>query len=78
MPETFYNKKKMSFFQRVKIMETMKIAQFTMQIDTKEDIVTINLPSQLKKLYDHINMGIFLIPQNNGTISVDNKIIIHD
>ena len=47
-------------------------------LQPNSDIVTINLPSQLKKLYDHINMGIFLIPQNNGTISVDNKIIIHD
>ena len=47
-------------------------------LQPNSDIVTINLPSQLKKLYDHINMGIFLIPQNNGTISIDNKIIIHD
>ena len=47
-------------------------------LQPNSDIVTINLPRQLKKLYDHINMGIFLIPQNNGTISVDNKIIIHD
>ena len=47
-------------------------------LQPNSDMVTINLPKQLKKSYDHIYMGIFLIPQNNGTISVDNKIIIYD
>ena len=32
----------------------------------------------LKKTYDHINMGIFLIPQNNGNILIENEIKIHD
>jgi uncharacterized protein len=42
------------------------------------DIVTINLPNQLKKTYDHINMGLYLVPQQNGVISKEDKIIIHD
>ena len=42
------------------------------------DIVTINLPNQLKKTYDHINMGIYLLPLQNGVISKNDKIIIHD
>jgi len=42
------------------------------------DIVTINLPNQLKKTYDHINMGLYLVPQQNGVISKQDKIIIHD
>ena len=42
------------------------------------DIVTINLPNELKKIYDHINMGLYLVPQQNGVISKEDKIIIHD
>ena len=42
------------------------------------DIVTINLPNQLKKTYDHINMGIYLVPLQNGIISKNDKIIIYD
>ena len=42
------------------------------------DIVTINLPNELKKTYDHINMGLYLVPQQNGVISKEDKIIIHD
>ena len=42
------------------------------------DIVTINLPNQLKKTYDHINMGIYLVPLQNGVISRNDKIIIYD
>ena len=42
------------------------------------DIVTINLPNQLKKTYDHINMGLYLVPQQNGVISKGDKLIIHD
>lgn len=42
------------------------------------DVVTINLPRQLKNTYDHINMGLYLVPQQNGVISKDDKIIIYD
>ena len=37
----------------------------------------MNLPNLLKKTYDHINMGIFLIPQNNGNIFFDDEIKIN-
>ena len=42
------------------------------------DIVTINLPSKLKKTFDHINMGLYLVPQQNGMVSKGDKIIIYD
>jgi len=42
------------------------------------DLVTINLPRQLKNTYDHINMGLYLVPQQNGVISKGDKIIIHE
>ncbi len=42
------------------------------------DDKTINLPNTLKKTYNHINMGVYLIPKNNGTISINNKIKIYE
>ena len=42
------------------------------------DDQTLNLPNMLKKTYDHINMGVYLIPKNNGTISIENKIKINE
>ena len=42
------------------------------------DMVTLNLPNQLKKNYDHINMGLYLVPLKNGVISKGDKLIIHD
>jgi uncharacterized protein YcbX len=42
------------------------------------DILTVNLPNQLKKIYDHTNMGLYLVPQQNGFISKGDKLIIHD
>ena len=41
------------------------------------DDSTLNLPNMLKKTYGHINMGVYLIPQNNGKISIENKIKIY-
>ena len=41
------------------------------------DKATINLPNKLKKMYDHINMGVYIVPLNNGKISVEDKIIIN-
>ena len=43
----------------------------------KTSNITMNLPNLLKKTYDHINMGIFLIPQNNGNIFCDDEIKIN-
>ena len=37
-----------------------------------------DLPNQLKKTYDHINMGLYIVPKQNGVISKADKIIIHD
>ena len=42
------------------------------------DKITINLPNQLKKTYDHTNMGVYLIPLNDGEISIDNEINLND
>ena len=39
---------------------------------------TINMPYLLKKTYDHINMGIFLTPQNDGYINYRDEIKIYD
>ena len=42
------------------------------------DEQTLNLPNMLKKTYDHVNMGVYLIPKNNGTISIENIIKIYE
>ena len=44
----------------------------------KTDNVTINLPMRLKKLYNHIDMGVYLKPLNSGEINIGDKIIIDD
>ena len=36
----------------------------------------INLPNELKKIYGHMDMGIYLYPLNNGKISVNDEINI--
>ena len=38
--------------------------------------IDINLPQKLRQTYNHINMGIYLAPLNNGEISVNDKIRI--
>jgi len=40
------------------------------------DQVDINLPNELKKVYGHMDMGIYLYPLNNGKISVNDELII--
>jgi uncharacterized protein YcbX len=40
------------------------------------DQVDINLPNELKKVYGHMDMGIYLYPLNNGKISVNDEINI--
>ena len=37
----------------------------------------INLPNELKKVYGHMDMGIYLYPLNNGNISVNDEININ-
>ena len=43
-----------------------------LKINSKE--ADINLPNMLKKIYGHIDMGIYLIPLNNGVIKVGDGI----
>ena len=38
------------------------------------DKVTLNLPSQLKKNYNHIDMGIYLTSLDNGNITIGDKV----
>ena len=40
------------------------------------DQVDINLPNELKKVYGHMDMGMYLYPLNNSKISVNDEIII--
>ena len=40
------------------------------------DQADINLPNKLKKVYGHMDMGIYLYPLNNGKISVNDEINI--
>jgi len=39
--------------------------------EVKDDI---NLPLKLRKVYGHINMGVYLIPLNDGIINIDNEV----
>ena len=38
----------------------------------------LNIPQMLKKNYNHINMGIYLLPIDDGTITIDNQIILNE
>ena len=40
--------------------------------------ITLNLPSQLKKNYNHIDMGIYLTSLNNGNIAIGDKVELDD
>jgi len=39
---------------------------------------TINLPLELKKIYKHLDMGVYLIPLNDGYIKVGDKLELDD
>ena len=41
------------------------------------DQADINLPNKLKKVYGHMDMGIYLYPLNNGKISVHDELIVN-
>jgi len=45
-------------------------------LKVNSDQADINLPNQLKKVYGHMDMGIYLYPLNNGKISINDEIII--
>ena len=40
------------------------------------DINTINLPLEIKKIFNHTDMGVYLTPLENGIIEKNNKIFI--
>ena len=40
------------------------------------DNVTINLPFELKKIYNHIELGIYLTSLSNGKINVGDKVVL--
>jgi len=42
------------------------------------DKVTINLPSELKKIYNHIDMGIYLTSLSNGKINIGDKVLLDE
>jgi len=42
------------------------------------DKVTMNLPLTLKKYYNHIDLGVYLIPLQDGVINIDDQVIIDD
>ena len=42
------------------------------------DNVTINLPSELKKIYNHIDMGIYLTSLSNGKINIGDKVLLDE
>jgi len=45
-------------------------------LKVNSDQTDINLPNELKKVYGHMDMGIYLYPLNNGKISVNDELII--
>lgn len=46
-------------------------------LKVNSDQADINLPNELKKVYGHMDMGIYLYPLNNGKISVNDEININ-
>lgn len=45
-------------------------------LKVNSDQADINLPNELKKVYGHMDMGIYLYPLNNGKISVNDELNI--
>ena len=46
-------------------------------LKVNSDQADINLPNELKKVYGHMDMGIYLYPLNNGKISVNDELNIN-
>ena len=46
-------------------------------LKVNSDQADINLPNQLKKVYGHMDMGIYLYPLDNGKISVHDELIVN-
>ena len=41
-------------------------------------IATINLPLILRKYFNHIDMGVYLVPLNNGEINIGDQVILDE
>ena len=46
-------------------------------LKVNSDQADINLPNELKKVYGHMDMGIYLYPLDNGKISVHDELIVN-
>ena len=42
----------------------------------KSGEITFNLPQKLKEFYDHMDFGVYLIPLEDGQVSIEDEIII--
>ena len=42
------------------------------------DNITMNLPATLRKYYNNVDLGVYLIPLNDGKINVGNQIILDE
>jgi uncharacterized protein YcbX len=85
---TIYIKDLEAFEERNWINKTIKIneAEFKVlkhiprcsatNLKVNSDQVDINLPNELKKVYGHMDMGIYLYPLNNSKISVNDELIV--
>ena len=38
----------------------------------------LSVPTLLRQFYNHINLGIYLLPLNNGNIKLNDEILIND
>ncbi len=38
----------------------------------------LSVPISLKQFYNHINLGIYILPLNNGNIKLNDEILIND
>ena len=47
-------------------------------IKPKTSNYDLNIPQMLKKNYNHINMGIYLLPIDDGTITINDQIILNE
>ena len=70
-PATFTADGSTTEFELDEIVHEEDILVSLKLVKLKDDI---NLPLQLRKVYGHINMGVYLIPLNDGMINIDNEV----
>ena len=47
-------------------------------IKPNSSIFNLSVPKLLKQIYNHINLGIYILPLNNGNIKLNDDILIND